>query len=1577
MPRDSNGNYILPGGNPVAPDTIIESQWANSTMADIAAALTNSLSRNGNGGMLAPFKVADGTTLAPGLAWTNAPNSGWRRAGTNDFRYVVNGVDILRVNASGVQTLKAGVWKPLVYEDGPNSVPLGTGANQLLLWNVNTSKWVSGDISQLPDRPSPQNADYVLVQPVGGPLSKTAFVNMVGPVGPQGIQGPAGATGPQGPAGQDGQDGPPGESVQILGYFGQVKVPGDLPPDGFIPADWDGPGRPITGYQFAEGQAMIFQAPTGDADPLNAHLYVYYPQAMAWADVGSVQGPKGDKGDQGIQGPQGNQGVQGSTGPQGAEGPTGPQGPIGDPGPEGPDGPQGQTGPAGPQGVQGVQGIQGVKGDTGIQGIQGVKGDTGDQGLQGNTGDPGPTGPDGPTGPQGPQGIQGITGATGPTGPDGPTGPQGPQGDTGDIGATGPEGPEGPTGPQGIQGIQGDEGPQGEIGPLGPQGVKGDTGDQGLQGDPGPTGPQGDEGDKGDPGDTFTIIGYFGDIKVPADLPSDGLIPIDWDGPGRPPVALQFEAGQALFYQPLAGPTDPEYGDLYAYFPDLLLWSNVGKLQGPPGPQGPQGIQGDTGATGPQGIQGPQGLQGIQGETGADGPQGIQGPIGDTGPTGPTGPKGDIGDTGLQGDIGPTGPTGPIGPQGDTGDTGLQGDIGPTGPTGPTGPQGLQGDTGPEGPQGLKGDTGDIGPQGIQGLTGATGPKGDQGDTGATGPQGIQGIQGPIGDDGPQGPIGPTGPTGDTGLTGPQGVQGPTGPQGPQGVDGDDGEQGPPGQSFQILGSFGISKTPGDLPSDGLIPADWDAPGVPSVPVQFTDSQSLIYEPPAGPTDPEYGDLYAYFTSLPGWNNVGKLQGPPGPQGIQGPAGVAGPTGPTGPQGIQGEVGPQGDQGIQGVQGPIGNTGPQGEVGPQGPTGLTGPVGDTGPQGPKGDTGNTGQQGIQGPQGNIGPQGIQGPEGPTAPSANAGNVLTLGSDNLLYYNGEGSQSSWTVTQAGHGFTTGQLIGYDWKDGLWVLADANVLTYWVRGIVGAATTDTFTLVNGGRLSMPAHGLVVGKMYYLKLDEPGGYTELPQSANPNQLLQSAFWPDTPDTWVAALTYQVDNFQPNGLPPYIPGGWGGWTGTQDGELTTLNEVSAGSFSPGGTDIAHISENNFIVGGGYLSGFMTYIAGSIEGLVFTPATENVSIAGGASSMKCCRFAIYDGTHIAEITSGREVSTGQDGWGITMLTHDGANVIERPAAFPLIPDGRNTYTGCGNPSLFYCGDDTFLMQAALGPTGGGATKSYKDEYRVVKYTAPNSWVSGSPYKHEAIFTGLSATFWTSCTKQVQSPVDPTEWIFLRGAQDDNNNTATGDSKQQWAQRVKIDTDALTITPIGAKYRLESMQDNRTTYGGVAAFNIVPVDGDTERYIIVSIGATPNYPTAAQATIEVEMITWDPNTSTFSSSFRYTSTPSEMGLTWVTQTWVGGGTSILMGDESFLVTIGFHRQSPYSVLSFATNNDYLDAPILGSVKSVTKGNEGSFSPGAGAPMIPLFSAAINGYTVNLEAGNGTYQGLLFNGAEAS
>ena len=368
-----------------------------------------------------------------------------------------------------------------------------------------------------------------------------------------------------------------------------------------------------------------------------------------------------------------------------------------------------------------------------------------------------------------------------------------------DIGpvAVGTPGPTGPTGPTG------DIGPQGATGAVGATGQIGPTGNPGPQG---AAGPQGNTGPTGAPGQTANLRGQITNRK-PNELPQNGLIPKDFDGPGEPPAPIQLAIGDGILYNGTADPADT--GCLFVFNTGGLQvngYINAGRIVGPPGatgvqgPQGAQGFQGVAGPAGPQGIQGLPGGQGLRGVDGPQGPQGIQGEIGPRGNTGPQGYNGVTGPTGATGSTGATGPAGGgIKIKGDvptsaqlpaTGNTNGDAYIvdadnsiwvwtgskwydmgpiaqGPTGAQGPAGPTGPASDLpGPTGPAGNTGPTGPQGNTGNQGNVGATGP------AGPTGPAGAVGGPGPVGPTGPQGNTGSVGPTGPAGLPGAKGNDG-------------------------------------------------------------------------------------------------------------------------------------------------------------------------------------------------------------------------------------------------------------------------------------------------------------------------------------------------------------------------------------------------------------------------------------------------------------------------------------------------------------------------------------------------------------------------------------------------------------------------------------------------------------------------------------------------------------------------------------------------------------------------------------------------------------------------------------
>lgn len=91
MARNGSGTHSLPTGNPVVTGTAIDSTVHNATMADISSEITASLSRNGDGGMLAALRGVDGSVSAPAFSFTSETGTGLYRAGSNDVRLSIGG----------------------------------------------------------------------------------------------------------------------------------------------------------------------------------------------------------------------------------------------------------------------------------------------------------------------------------------------------------------------------------------------------------------------------------------------------------------------------------------------------------------------------------------------------------------------------------------------------------------------------------------------------------------------------------------------------------------------------------------------------------------------------------------------------------------------------------------------------------------------------------------------------------------------------------------------------------------------------------------------------------------------------------------------------------------------------------------------------------------------------------------------------------------------------------------------------------------------------------------------------------------------------------------------------------------------------------------------------------------------------------------------------------------------------------------------------------------------------------------------------------------------------------------------
>ena len=136
MPRDANGIFTLPSGNPVVSGSIISAAWANTTMPDIGQSLTDSLDRYGRGGMLAEMKLANGLEASPALTWSSELSSGLYRAALNDIRFALGGDDLTRWDSSGFSIWSGAEWEVIT----PLTVGDGTVDGQMLIWQ--TDSWV-------------------------------------------------------------------------------------------------------------------------------------------------------------------------------------------------------------------------------------------------------------------------------------------------------------------------------------------------------------------------------------------------------------------------------------------------------------------------------------------------------------------------------------------------------------------------------------------------------------------------------------------------------------------------------------------------------------------------------------------------------------------------------------------------------------------------------------------------------------------------------------------------------------------------------------------------------------------------------------------------------------------------------------------------------------------------------------------------------------------------------------------------------------------------------------------------------------------------------------------------------------------------------------------------------------------------------------------------------------------------------------------------------------------------------------------------------------------------------------------
>jgi hypothetical protein len=154
MPRQGNGTYVLPAGNPVTPSTLIRSEWANTTLTDIGTALTNSIAKDGQTVPTADLPMG-------GFKHTNVVGA----VGVGQYaesRQIQNW-ELLRLNDTAtstgtayVATLILGsnswddgttfIWRPLVTNTGAATISIN-GAAALPILNAAGQPLIAGDMT--------------------------------------------------------------------------------------------------------------------------------------------------------------------------------------------------------------------------------------------------------------------------------------------------------------------------------------------------------------------------------------------------------------------------------------------------------------------------------------------------------------------------------------------------------------------------------------------------------------------------------------------------------------------------------------------------------------------------------------------------------------------------------------------------------------------------------------------------------------------------------------------------------------------------------------------------------------------------------------------------------------------------------------------------------------------------------------------------------------------------------------------------------------------------------------------------------------------------------------------------------------------------------------------------------------------------------------------------------------------------------------------------------------------------------------------------------------------------------------
>lgn len=107
MPRNTSGIFSL-SQTAFVPQTAINAGGYNGNMDDIATTLTFSVDTTGVSNMTGPLLMFNGVASNPGIAFASNLNTGFYASNANETSVAVNGVQIAKLNASGLTMLGSG-----------------------------------------------------------------------------------------------------------------------------------------------------------------------------------------------------------------------------------------------------------------------------------------------------------------------------------------------------------------------------------------------------------------------------------------------------------------------------------------------------------------------------------------------------------------------------------------------------------------------------------------------------------------------------------------------------------------------------------------------------------------------------------------------------------------------------------------------------------------------------------------------------------------------------------------------------------------------------------------------------------------------------------------------------------------------------------------------------------------------------------------------------------------------------------------------------------------------------------------------------------------------------------------------------------------------------------------------------------------------------------------------------------------------------------------------------------------------------------------------------------------------------